>query len=84
MRPEPTERQVLYALVAGGLLVTVGVLAGFAAVVGLAPRPWSIAFAVLWLAAVAAVFRSWRNTARTLMVSIAVFMAWVVGTLITR
>ncbi|MFP5331691.1 MAG: hypothetical protein ACLGHX_04945 [Acidimicrobiia bacterium] len=52
--------------------------------VGLAPRPWSIAFAVLWLAAVAAVFRSWRNTARTLMVSIAVFMAWVVGTLITR
>lgn len=84
MRPEPTERQVLYALVAGGLLVTVGVLAGFAAVVGVPPGPWSVGFAALWLVAVASVARSWRNTARTLAVSVGIFVVWVVGTLLGR
>lgn len=84
MTVEPTERQVLYALVAGGWLVVVAVLAGVAAAVGVSPLAWTIGFAFVWVVAVAVAVRGWRRTGRLLLVSVGVFVVWVVGTLLTR
>lgn len=84
MTPEPTERQVLYALVAAGWLVAVGVLAGVAAALGISPVGWTVGFGFVWLLAVGASVRSWRKTGRLLLVSVAVFVVWTVGTLLTR
>ena len=81
---EPTERQVLYALVAAGWLVIVAVLAAVAAVVGLSPVAWTIAFAVMWIGAAVFGASHWRRTSRLLAVSLLVFVVWVVGTLFTR
>lgn len=84
MTVQPTERQVLYALVAGGWLVIVAVLAGVAAVVGVSPVAWTIGFAFVWALAVAVALRAWRSTGRLLLVSVGVFVIWAVGTLLTR
>lgn len=84
MTAEPTERQVLYALVAGGWLVVVAVLAGVAAAVGVSPIAWTIGFAFVWVFAVAVAVRAWRRTGRLLLVSVGVFVVWAVGTLLTR
>lgn len=81
---ETTDRQVLYALVAGAWFVVVAVLAAVAGVVGLSPPWWTAAFAVVWLTAVVAGGRQWRRTGRLLLVSLAVFVVWAVGTLLTR
>ena len=80
----PTERQVLYALVALGFHVITGVLAVGAAVVGLSPRWWTIGFGVVW--SVVAVWGAvrWRRTGPILMGSLAVLVSWVVGALVTR
>lgn len=81
---EPTERQVLYALVAGGWLIVVAVLASVAAAVGASPPSWTIGFALVWIVAVAAAIRGWRRTGRLLLISVGVFVVWVVGALLTR
>ena len=80
----PTERQVLYALVAAAWFVVVAFLAVVAAVVGLSPAAWSIIFACAWLAAAALGAVHWRKTSRLLMLSLFVFVLWAVGTLLTR
>jgi hypothetical protein len=81
---EPTERQVLYAIVAAAWLVIVGVLAAAAAFVDLSPPEWSVLFAVVWAVAVGWAVRQWRRTGRLLLVAVTVFAIWMVGTLLTR
>ena len=79
---EPTPRQVLYALVAGGLLLVVGVLilgAGFAGVV---PGWWTMLAAVGWTGITGYVAMRWRKTGVVLGLSIGFFVAWVVVTLL--
>ncbi len=79
---EPSPRQVLYALVAGGFLLVVAVLVVGAAVAGLVPVWWSL------LMATAAVTTSvwsalhWRRTAVVLLASIGLLVVWAAGTLI--
>ncbi len=80
----PTERQVLYGLVAAAWLVVVAVLAGAAVAVGWSPVGWSLAFAVIWAVAAVWAIRNWRATGRLLLVSVAVFAVWAVGALLTR
>lgn len=81
MSEEPTPRQVLYALVAGGFLVIVAVLTVGGAAAGLVPIWWSgllalgIAGGGVWVA------QNWRNTAAVLLVAIGLFIVWLVGTL---
>lgn len=81
MSVEPTPRQVLYALVAGGFLVIVAVLTVGGAAAGLVPTWWSgllalgIAVGGVWSA------RNWRNTVGVLSVAIGLFVVWLVGTL---
>ncbi|MDX1447438.1 MAG: hypothetical protein R3246_00110 [Acidimicrobiia bacterium] len=84
MTRPPSERQVLYALVAAGWLIVVGVLAGVAAALEVSPTAWTVTFAVLWLAAVVESVRSWRRTGRLLSVALVAFVVWVAGTLLTR
>ncbi|MEX1043096.1 MAG: hypothetical protein WD020_00500 [Acidimicrobiia bacterium] len=81
---EPTERQVLYALVAAALFVVVAALAIAAAVAGVSPPGWSLGFGVGWLAAAVAGFATWRRTGRLLMLALVVFAVWAAGTLLTR
>ncbi|MEX1003940.1 MAG: hypothetical protein WD990_07465 [Acidimicrobiia bacterium] len=81
---EPTERQVLYALVAAAWFVVVAVLAVVAAVVGLSPTAWTITFAGIWFVAATLGAVQWRRTARLLLLSVAVFVLWAAGTLVTR
>jgi len=79
---EPSPRQVLYALVAGGFLVVVGILVVGAAVAGLVPTWWSILIGggavviAIWSAL------NWRRTAMVLLTSIGLLVVWVAGTLI--
>jgi len=81
---QPTERQVLYALVSLALFVVVAVLAIVAGTVGVSPWSWSVAFAVLWLVTAGIGAVQWRRTGRLLLLSVTVFVVWVVGTLVTR
>lgn len=82
MKPEPTPRQVLYALVAGGFVVVTAVLAVGAASAGLVPTWWSATLAALiGLSAIYVAVR-WRRTGQVLMVALGVFVIWMVGTLI--
>ena len=80
----PTERQVLYALVAAAWFVVVAVLAIVAAVVGLSPTAWTVAFAVAWVGAALVGAAQWRRTSRLLGLSLLVFVVWAAGTLLTR
>ena len=81
MSEEPTPRQVLYALVAGGFLVVVAVLTVAGATAGLVPTWWSgllglgIAIGGVWSA------RNWRNTLAILSAAIGLFVVWLIGTL---
>lgn len=79
---EASERQVLYALVAGGFLAIVGVLIAFAQAVGLVPGWWTALAGVGWLATAVVVVIQWRRTGRVLLVTIGLFVAWTVGTLV--
>jgi len=78
---EPTPRQVLYALVAGGFVIVVAILTIGGAMAGLVPAWWSvvlgllIAIAAIWIA-----FR-WRRTGPVLLIAIGLFLVWMVGTL---
>ncbi len=79
---EPTPRQVLYALVAGGFLVVVAILTIGAAAADLVPTWWSAVMgAALVLAGVWTALR-WRRTGPVLMVAIGLFVVWTVGTLL--
>ena len=79
---EPTPRQVLYVLVAGGFLIVAGVLTVGAAITGLVPVWWTVAISILL--AVAAVWSglNWRKTGPVLLLAIGLFLAWTVGTLL--
>jgi hypothetical protein len=79
---EPSPRQVLYALVAGGCLVVVAVLVAGAAVTGLVPTWWTVTTgAGLALASIWAV-RNWRRTTPMLVGAIGLFLIWAIGTLV--
>ena len=79
---EPSPRQVLYGLVAGGFLAVVAILIVGAAVAGLVPVWWSgvmtagLVVTALWSA------MNWRRTAPVLLVSIGLLVIWAAGTLI--
>jgi len=79
---EPSPRQVLYALVAGGFVVVVGVLISGAAVAGLVPMWWTIATAMVAISVAAWSAFNWRRTAIVLVLAIGLFLAWMIGTLI--
>lgn len=81
---EPTERQVLYAIVAAAWFAVVAVLAIVAGYVGVSPTGWSVTFGIGWVAAASVAIRQWRRTGRLLMLSLAVFVVWTAGTLLTR
>lgn len=78
---DPTPRQVLYALVAGGFLLVVLVLVVGAAVSGLVPVWWSVVAAISWAAATTWSALSWRRTVPVIALSMAFFLIWVVVTL---
>lgn len=82
--PAPTPRQVLYALVAGGLLVVVAVLVVGAAAARLVPPWWTGFMAAVWAAGAATVAWRWRRTALVLAVGTGLFLVWMVGTLVAR
>lgn len=79
---EPTPRQVLYALVAGGFLLVVAALVVGAAVSGLVPAWWTVSTAVALTAFSGWAALNWRRTAAVLIGAIALFLAWAIGTLI--
>lgn len=78
---EPTPRQVLYALVAGGFLVAVAILTIGGAVAGLVPTWWSVVMAVLIVATSVWAGMRWRRTGPILLAAIGLFVVWMVGTL---
>jgi hypothetical protein len=79
---EPSPRQVLYALVAGGFDIVVAVLVAGAAIAGLVPVCWTVvsSLAVVSVAAWSAL--NWRRTALVLISALGLFTAWAMGTLI--
>jgi hypothetical protein len=76
-----TPRQVLYGMVAAGFVLVVAVLTGGAAAAGLVPAWWTWTLAVATVLAAAFTAASWRRTGRVLGVTIGLFVAWTVGTL---
>jgi hypothetical protein len=81
---EPTPRQVLYALVAGGFIVVVGVLVVGAAVAGLVPTWWTIVMTLAVVASALWAVLRWQKTGPALAVSIGLLVFWVIGTLLLR
>ena len=81
---EPTERQVLYALVSAAWFGVVATLAVVAAVVGLSPPRWSVVFGLVWVVSAVVGFRQWRRTGRLVLLAVVVFVVWTIGTLLTR
>lgn len=79
---EPSPRQVLYALVAGGFVVVVGILIGGAAVAGLVPGWWTIVTTLVAISVAVWSAINWRRTAVVLALAIGLFLAWAIGTLI--
>lgn len=84
-RPDPpSERQVLYALVAAGFVVVVAVLVVGAAYAGLVPVWWSVVAGCATLVVAGLSALRWRETRFVLLSSILLFLAWTVGTLLVR
>lgn len=79
---EPTPRQVLYALVAGGFLVVVAVFVAGAAVAGLVPTWWTVVTAVAVFASGTWSGLNWRRTGVVLILGIGLLIVWTVGTLL--
>lgn len=79
---EPTPRQVLYGLVAGGFVLVVAVLTVGAASAGLVPSWWSLTMSVLLISIGIWTGLRWRRTAVVLALAIGVFVVWTVGTLL--
>lgn len=74
---EPSPRQLLYAMVAAGFHVVVGVL-----VIGsapLAPPWWTTTMVLLWIVIAGTLALRWRRTVLALSVSLGGFIAWTVG-----
>jgi hypothetical protein len=74
---EPSPRQLLYAMVAAGFHVVVGVL-----VIGsvpLAPTWWTVTMAMVWIVVAGILALRWRHTGLVLAVSLGGFIAWTVG-----
>ena len=74
---EPSPRQLLYAMVAAGFHVVVGVL-----VIGsapLAPTWWTATMAMVWIVGAGILALCWRRTGLVLAVSLGGFIAWTVG-----
>lgn len=78
---QPTPRQVLYALVAGGFVVVVAILTIGGAMAGLVPTWWSIALGVGIVASAIWMVWNWRKTMMALLLAIGLFVVWLVGTL---
>ncbi len=78
----PTERQVLYALVAGGFVVVVAVLVFGAAFAGLVPTWWTVVAGVATSGVGGLCSFRWRKTRVVLLSSILLFLTWTVGTLL--
>lgn len=79
---EPTPRQVLYALVAGGFVLVEVVLVIGGASAGIVPTWWSASLGFLTAIAVTWMAQNWRRTAEVLSIGIGLFVVWMVGTLI--
>lgn len=82
MSGEPTPRQVLYALVAGGFVVIVTVLTIGGAVAGVVPGVWTLAMTLAIVGAGGWMVSNWRRTGPVLVIGIGLFLAWMVGTLL--
>lgn len=78
---EPTPRQVLYALVAGGFLLVVAALVIGAAIAGLVPDWWTVLMGALVIVIASYTAVNWRKTGLVLVLSIAAFVVWMIGTL---
>jgi hypothetical protein len=79
---EPSPRQLLYALVAGGFLVVVAVLVVGAAVTGLVPGWWTVVTGMMWVLVTVWAGVNWRRTSVVLLSAIGLFLIWTIGTLI--
>lgn len=79
---EPTPRQILYALVAGGFVLVVIVLTIGAAASGLVPTWWSAVLAFLIAIGATWMAQNWRRTWEVLAIAIGIFVVWLVGTLL--
>lgn len=81
---QPTERQVLYALVAAGFLGVIGFLITGAAVAGAVPIWWTIVMGMALGTVAVWTAITWRQTARVLLTSVGLLVVWLVGTLLIR
>lgn len=81
MREEPSPRQVLYALVAGGFVVVVAVLTVGGAVAGLVPSWWTVTLAIGLVGVALWGSLHWRRTGALLSLAIGLLVVWMVGTL---
>lgn len=79
---QPSPRQVLYALVAGGFDIVVAVLVAGAAIAGLVPAWWTVVSSLAVVSVAAWSAFNWRRTAVVLISAIGLFVAWTIGTLI--
>ena len=79
---EPTPRQVLYALVAGGFILVVLVLVVGSAASGLSPTWWTITMATSLTGVAIWSGLNWRRTGPVLLSSIVLLILWTVGTLL--
>ena len=79
---EPTPRQVLYALVAGGFFIVVLALVIWGGVSRLIPISWTITMGVLWLILALWSAFNWQQTFRVLLFSIGLFVFWAVETVL--
>ncbi len=79
---EPTPRQVLYALVAGGVFVVVIALTLGAGFIGVVPISWTLTMAALWLILAVWAVLNWRQTVPVLLLSIGLFLFWAVATVL--
>lgn len=74
------ERQVLYGLVSAGFHLVVLVL--ILAARPLVPDWWTWGMGLVWSVVSVVGAISWRRTARLLAMTIGLFLAWAVGTII--
>lgn len=79
---KPTPRQILYGLVGGGFLAVAAILTVGAAVSGISPVWWTAAMTIALAASTAWTILNWRRTMPVLLISIGLFMAWTIGTLV--
>jgi hypothetical protein len=81
---EPSPRQVLYALVAGGLLAVLLVLVVAAGASGLVPVWYTVLGGVTLVTVTVWSAINWTRTVPVLVLAIGLFLIWTVGTLLIR